>query len=58
MLTPIALSGGPAGLALVGLAGFLLWLVWLITFGLVLLRDRPRSDVTSPAAPDTVALAS
>lgn len=58
MLTPIALSGGPAGLAVVGLVGFLLWLVWLTTFGVVLLRDRPRSDAASPGTPVPAVLAS
>lgn len=40
MLTPATLGGGPGLGAVLGLVGFVLWLVWLVTFGAVLLRDN------------------
>jgi hypothetical protein len=40
ILTPVTLEGGGGGVAYVGLGGFMLWLVWLVAFGVDLLRDR------------------
>jgi len=58
-LTPVSLSGGPAGFALVGLVGFLLWLVWLVTFGVVLLREpTPDGRRYRGASPSTTSAAS
>ncbi|MFC4948378.1 hypothetical protein [Pseudonocardia sp. GCM10023141] len=52
VLTPVTLGGGLAAFAYVDLPGFLLWLVWVVTFGVVLVRDRvpePRSDAVGAA---------
>ena len=42
-------GGGPAGLTVIGLVGWLLWVFWLATFGVVLVRE------TSPATTGRVA---
>lgn len=39
-LTPVTLAGGPAGLSYIGFAGFVLWLVWLVAFGRVLVTMK------------------
>jgi hypothetical protein len=50
--TPIHMDGGPLGL--LGLAGFLAWVVWLAAYGVVLLRAAKGTvevaDATEPVA--------
>ena len=51
-LTPIHIDGGP--LILVGLAGFLMWLVWIATYSITLLREDRVAPETVEAAPAPV----
>jgi hypothetical protein len=45
--TPLHMDGGPLGL--LGLAGFLAWVVWLAAYGVVLLRAAEVADEVAPA---------
>jgi hypothetical protein len=46
--TPLHMDGGPLGM--LGLAGFLAWVVWLATYGVVLLRaSKDTADVACEA---------
>ncbi len=52
-LTPIHIDGGP--LVLLGLAGFLMWLVWIATYSITLLReDRVTVETVEAPAPMAV----
>ncbi len=53
LTTPWHMDGGPIGL--VGLAGFLAWVVWLAAYGVVLVREAKSSgDATSEVEPVAV----
>jgi hypothetical protein len=58
--TTMHMDGGPIGL--MGLAGFLAWVVWLATYGVVLLRTSEDTDPaaepadTAAVRPDAVAV--
>jgi len=54
MLTPATLGGGPGFGAVLGLAGFVLWLIWLAAFGVVLLRESTSVTVAARAVPAAV----
>ena len=53
-LTPIHIDGGP--LVLLGLAGFLMWLVWIATYSITLLREDRVAVETVETAPAPVAV--
>jgi hypothetical protein len=51
--TPLHMDGGPLGL--IGLAGFLAWVVWLATYGVALLRAaNSTAEIAAPTEPVTV----
>ncbi|MBD3924761.1 hypothetical protein IEZ26_09045 [Nocardioides cavernae] len=51
--TPLHMDGGPLGL--LGLAGFLAWVVWLATYGVVLLRAaKGTAEVAAATEPVAV----
>jgi len=47
------MDGGPLGM--LGLAGFLAWVVWLAAYGMVLLRAA-KGTTEAPAATEPVAV--
>ena len=51
MTAPWAANGGP--LAMVGFAGFVLWLVWIITYGVRLVRTDDQPGLVSTEEPTT-----
>lgn len=53
MLTSATVDSAPAVVTVIGLAGFVLWLVWLAAFGLTLLRDRRPAAAAEPGVFDS-----
>lgn len=51
ILTPVTLGGGPAAISLIGFAGFALWVLWLIAYGLTLLRDHTTTQTAAHQEP-------
>ena len=51
VMSPWAADGGP--LAMIGFAGFIMWLVWIITYGVRLVRTGNQPGQVSTAEPTT-----
>lgn len=50
MLAPVTADGQAPALSLISFAGFGLWLLWVATFGVVLLRRGPTRPRPATAA--------
>lgn len=50
LFTPVSIDKVPAVLEPIGLGGFLLWLVWVIWYGVTLVRDRVPESVPEMVA--------